>query len=115
MEVIIGLFLIVAVAIGYLYYLQKDADHKKWQKKIDRYTEIADSLGRVMIELDRTAYKKDSIILSYMESVRQSVYQLDKEAAKDKRTIDENVRKQADLLKDFCDRIETSHKPDFCK
>jgi hypothetical protein len=113
--IIIVLFAVFAAAIGYLlFFKDSDDDYEEWKKKIDRHAFVADSLGKVVEKIYKQAYEKDSVLLAYMQTLNKSLYELDKEAAKNKALINQNEQMQAQMVKDLCDRLSTEYKPDFC-
>jgi hypothetical protein len=113
--ILISLFIITAIAIGYLFFRDTGEGYEAWQKKIDRHAFVADSLGKVIVVLDRRVYAKDSILLAYMQTLNKSLYELDKESRKDKATLNQNEQKQAVLLKALCENMAKLHQADFCK
>lgn len=114
-RILITFFVVYTAALGYLFFKDEGHDDDVWQQKIDRHTFVADSLSEVIEEMDRRVYAKDSILLGYMQTLNKSLYELDREASKDKAMLNQNEQKQADLLKAFCERMADLHKPDFCQ
>lgn len=76
---------------------------------------VADSLSRVVEKIDKKIYAKDSMLLAYMQTLNKSLYELDKEASKDKATLNQNEQRQAEILKAFCEKMVDLNNPDFCK
>lgn len=113
-EISISLFVLFAVAIGYLLFRSADDNYAELQKKIDRHHIVADSLVKVVDIMDKRLYAKDSILLAYMQTLNKSLYELDKGAGKDRATLNENEQQQANMLKAFCENMAGLHKPDFC-
>ena len=109
----ITLFALLTTALGYLYLSVDDRD-EEWQKKIDRNKFVTDSLSKVVDEMEKRLYEKDSILLGYMQTLNKSLYELDKEAAKDKTVLNQNEEQQANMLKAFCENMTDLHKPEFC-
>ncbi|HYG02492.1 MAG TPA: hypothetical protein VD927_08595 [Chryseosolibacter sp.] len=60
----------VAIAIGYLLYQEFTRTDDEWQRKIERHAAVADSLRNVVVEIDRRVYQRDSILVSYIATLK---------------------------------------------
>lgn len=106
--------LVAAVIIVYFFRPGSD-DNAEWKEKIDNHQSVLETLKASVDKMDKQLKEKDSILLAYMQTLNKSLYELDKEAGKDKATINQNEQKQAEMLKAFCDNIDGANKPEFCR
>jgi hypothetical protein len=113
-EIVIGLFLLLFIAVGYLLFSSRP--ETKWQQRVDHYGSVADSLKRVVDELNQRVNAKDSMLVVYMQTLNRTLDELDKENRKNVAVINSNEILQKDILEAYCKQMaDIQMKPDFCK
>lgn len=99
-----------------LLLLMNEADTESLSKRLDQYEAHADSLRNAMKNIDANIHQKDSILLVYLASLDRTLEELDKESAKNKKAIRDNLSRQDSIRKAYCEQMATlAQNPDECQ
>lgn len=111
----IALLLTAGVFVVVLLLMNR-ADSESLSKRIDRYEAHADSLRSVVKTVEAHIHQKDSILLVYLTSLDRTLEELDKEAAKNKQAIKNNLMKQDFMRAAFCEEMASlQQNPEECQ
>lgn len=108
------LFIALAVAVMYLMFRNDD---EGWKQKAESYKTTSDSLRHIVESIHEKTIMRDSLLLIYMDALRKTQTELNKEIRKNKDTLKAYSKLQDDIIAEYCRYMEQElkQKPDICK
>jgi hypothetical protein len=111
----IAIVAVVIVAVISLLVRNK-ADADSLSSRIKGYESRADSLRMVVQAIDENINHKDSILLVYLASLDKTLEELNKESAKNKKSIEANFARQDSVRKAYCrEMANLEQHPEECQ
>lgn len=95
---------------------KNDADADSLSLRIKDYQSRADSLRMAVKMIDINIHQKDSILLVYLASLDKTLEELNKESAKNKKSIEANFLRQDSVRKAYCREMASlEQRPEECQ
>lgn len=111
----IAIVAVVVVSILSLLIRNK-ADSDSLSIRIKDYESRADSLRIRVQAIDENVHHKDSILMVYLASLDKTLEELNKESAKNKRSIEANFARQDSIRKAYCrEMANLEQHPEECQ
>lgn len=111
----IAIVAVVVVSILSLLIRNK-ADSDSLSIRIKDYESRADSLRIRVQAIDANVHHKDSILMVYLASLDKTLEELNKESAKNKRSIEANFARQDSIRKAYCrEMANLEQHPEECQ
>ena len=109
----IGLCGLVFAAI---LLLRNKQDADSLTLRLKDYKSKSDSLHLAVRSIDKNVHQKDSILMIYLASLDHTLEELNKESAKNKRSIEANFLKQDSVRKAYCrEMARLKQHPEDCQ
>jgi hypothetical protein len=84
--------------------------------RLKDYNRKTDSLRMAVKYIDKNVHQKDSILMIYLVSLDHTFEELNKESAKNKRSIEANLLKQDSVRKAYCTEMaRLKQHPEDCQ
>lgn len=110
----LGIVIAVIVTIATLL-ARNNADANALTHRLKDYEFKADSLRLAVKTIDVSVHHKDSILLVYLASLDKTLEELNKEAAKNKKSIEANLNRQDSIRTAYCrEMAKLEQHPDEC-
>ncbi|HEY0651850.1 MAG TPA: hypothetical protein VGD65_01940 [Chryseosolibacter sp.] len=111
------LTVITLAAIAIIIMLMRNStDANALAMRIRRYESRADSLRQAVKMIDKSVHHKDSILLVYLASLDKTLEELNKEAAKNKKSIALNFSRQDSVRRAYCrEMARLEQHPEECQ